>query len=84
MICDFKEDRPGLLPRMPSVHSHLRLLEAPSPRLKLRNEEFPATALSFHKLSITMMIWEVRQVKPGNKCIRDTLVGMWAHTVFVI
>ena len=84
MICNFKEDRPGLLLRMPSVHSHLRLLEAASPRLKLRNEESPATALSFHKFSITMMSWEVGKVKPGNECIRDTFVGMWAHTVLVI
>ena len=79
MICDFKEDRPGLLPRMASIHSHLRLLEAASPRLKLRNEESPATGLSYHKFSITMMIWEVRQVKPGNERIRDTLVAC-GHT----
>lgn len=39
LICDLREVRAGLFPRMKAINSLLRLSEKASARLKLRNEE---------------------------------------------
>lgn len=68
LISDFKEDKAWFISKAEDYELSVKLSEAASPRLQLGRKNLPPSdCCPDYEFNITVGVWEVRQVKPGNR-----------------